>query len=1330
MDYSSLSEDEDSITENTSASSVLGVKGPLRFCRHSSTQKAHVVLRRVEIEENSDDEGDSSRIVYFSLYAQKRIDLKPGKELLMTVADGHFKGQAVMLQANIIDTQDVSDEEEKTQVAEEEESPSSPVPPLAVPPKMRKTWTKKAEVSPETEGTAPPPNPHVPAAIQATPVYQSQSVSTQPREQRSISTQTDSTLFSMSKAVGTEFVPSSSARLTAETPKPRLSVITDLALPPAQPTRESSLTPMEIDSRPQTPQIPAESTQLPSTHPPAQLHDTEEDMQMSAVSEHCLEAEDMQLSDDDDSDPPPLLPSVPSSSESVSYTTNHKPKPDLVVVSEKPKAAKKVMHNPFVSAGFVTEFVGETARVWENDVVRIENKAKGPSPVVSLKSESPRTTPPTQNAVASSSKVSLDQLREPSLTPIVPPTRTSIPSSSSTAARTTASDQPVKKAIPAALLRARQDSKIKDEERERQKKQGGTKESAKRGEGDFNTNASQECPGTGPCMPRGGSDKHSCGKRRPSTSWGRSRRSHDSPVRDSPLSPVLGYEKQEEREDWGSMDHADLVRELVESDNLHVWVRPEGGEQDVEHWVKRVRKRELEDPWRNLDYKNIRKSHKGIYVTFERDSQAYRLMNVSRVLKLSFNGRLCEITVEPLPTEKDVQAAAKAQGKLREEAIQKMQHTPIEDPGAQLLRDISDKTVGPEACKVVQREVGKQGEWSDMRSEAKAKCLQGSEITYHNTLGIRPSSFKATLPPPSAPKVLAAAKRPVVISGEWGPNKRAATILKANSLPHNQAVAPSKPLVSSKPQPPPPPVSPPPRETSPPPPPPPLPLLLPSAPPPDPPPPQPPKTTKWKRLNAAPLPGLVPAQACIKREQDSISPTIPRISTGNELFNKAINAAETGSGVNARKNSRFSSPVTPTIKTREAPPPPSPSSQSPVTNGPSAPNRPAVHPLPPKPTTSFRGTKRDAHSALDRVEPQHKKKRKIAHPWPTIEANHTALLEGDDPRQIKQIEFSGDGSLIALICSDRTIRIWSTDDRTELARLGHNAPVMGLAWLDDDVGIILLGGDGVIGKWIRTSHNHWTWAKVANAMAPRDSFSSDDCTCMAYMRDIVAISAQGSVKVWQWNRGSWQSLRSIARPNVTALGFMRDGTLLGGTKDGVLWVCEVPNGTLRAMAFLKGRISRIDVSVAKTGVLVTVGTASCYVNLQEERKGNIERFYTNETVASGFGGTFAAQGQGVVFGSSEGCAVVWDTKSGVPVYGLDHRIQDDDTIEAAASYDANGSRPGCLLTGTKSGLLSWWPQPNSKVSDGPSDFKGGRLTRDRSSKLSDLLLTAGEPLST
>ncbi|KAI0047039.1 hypothetical protein FA95DRAFT_1454733, partial [Auriscalpium vulgare] len=59
------------------AASVLGIKGHLRFRPHGSSQKAHVVLRRVELNDDSDDEEAQHPIVYFSLFARKRIEVKP-----------------------------------------------------------------------------------------------------------------------------------------------------------------------------------------------------------------------------------------------------------------------------------------------------------------------------------------------------------------------------------------------------------------------------------------------------------------------------------------------------------------------------------------------------------------------------------------------------------------------------------------------------------------------------------------------------------------------------------------------------------------------------------------------------------------------------------------------------------------------------------------------------------------------------------------------------------------------------------------------------------------------------------------------------------------------------------------------------------------------------------------------------------------------------------------------------------------------------------------------------------------------------------------------------
>lgn len=144
MDDSSLSESDD-LSMATTVASVLGIKGSLRFRPHKSSQKAHVVLRRVEVSDDSSDDGDSKQIVYYSLFAHKPIQVKPGKEILLTVSDGRFKDRAIMFEGDLRGPEEPSDDEEVTQVAEEEEELFLPPVREAIPPKMRRAWTRKID---------------------------------------------------------------------------------------------------------------------------------------------------------------------------------------------------------------------------------------------------------------------------------------------------------------------------------------------------------------------------------------------------------------------------------------------------------------------------------------------------------------------------------------------------------------------------------------------------------------------------------------------------------------------------------------------------------------------------------------------------------------------------------------------------------------------------------------------------------------------------------------------------------------------------------------------------------------------------------------------------------------------------------------------------------------------------------------------------------------------------------------------------------------------------------------------------------------------------------
>ena len=125
-------------SDEPTVTSVLGVKGQLRFHPHGSTQKAHVVLRQVDLAEESDDEGESS-MVYFSLFAQKRIEVKPGKEILLAVAtpDGKFLETPVVFAARVSSgdepSQDVSSQPSRNDFTSKTRAP-------VIPPKLRKPW--------------------------------------------------------------------------------------------------------------------------------------------------------------------------------------------------------------------------------------------------------------------------------------------------------------------------------------------------------------------------------------------------------------------------------------------------------------------------------------------------------------------------------------------------------------------------------------------------------------------------------------------------------------------------------------------------------------------------------------------------------------------------------------------------------------------------------------------------------------------------------------------------------------------------------------------------------------------------------------------------------------------------------------------------------------------------------------------------------------------------------------------------------------------------------------------------------------------------------------
>lgn len=139
MDGSAGAEEE-GIPQEPTVASILGIHGPLRFRTHGSTQKAHVVLRQIDLSDESGDEGDDPNMVYFSLFAQKRIEVKPGKEILLAIAspDGRFIDTPVIFAGSLVEPK-VEEKVEAPVQPPVEVVPAKPAV-YTMPPRMRKAW--------------------------------------------------------------------------------------------------------------------------------------------------------------------------------------------------------------------------------------------------------------------------------------------------------------------------------------------------------------------------------------------------------------------------------------------------------------------------------------------------------------------------------------------------------------------------------------------------------------------------------------------------------------------------------------------------------------------------------------------------------------------------------------------------------------------------------------------------------------------------------------------------------------------------------------------------------------------------------------------------------------------------------------------------------------------------------------------------------------------------------------------------------------------------------------------------------------------------------------
>ncbi|KAI0763660.1 hypothetical protein BC629DRAFT_1596860 [Irpex lacteus] len=1093
--------------EEPTAASILGIKGQLRFRPHGSTQKAHVVLRQVDWSpEDPDEEADSS-MVYFSLFAQKRIEVKPGKEILLAVAtpDGTFLDTPVIFAGKLTgeDADNVGGASDSTGF-----DFSSTLSNTTLPPKMRKTWSKRTVVQIESKPVLPP----------------------------------------LRTSVGTQ---------TGQ-PEPEVESLNEPEAPledSPSPRRDRSLSPMELDSAPSSPSpsspvslpevhhLPKDATKSASFSPPG-LGVPMSPQAQPAVSHARLLSVDLPSH----SETPPVLPAISQ--------------------SEPPRPASPVRPVP------IARDEDTTSRDRSPNDAHIKPPLRSPGTVtaVPLRVTVPAPLPDSTGRVVTPS---------PAVTP------------------TAAPYVPKRKIVPNPFV------------------SGGLLT-------DFvSTSAAKKDDSVGRVLPV------ESGSASPAEIPGLSH-SATSIAPSAVTSAVIASGK----DDGSDSDSSLSISTPSETPASPIRRTP----SPVSPASPSSSKVKVEDilPPRPPPQQPISNDNSLAYDPARPDLQLQRNVPL-------FPPPMAMPNFPPNLVRGAPSAPAPPQPSIPQWSNG---HVPPQQPPRTARRP----SLPPDS-----------------------KSLTPIPASsYSNPLGIRPAAPSGSWkhdkynpneqsPPPSLPTP-PVPKKPVPIGSGWPHNRHTNGHVAAKTGPRwSSGKAPAFVGASQ------------PTSVSP--------------------------VTSY-------LNGSSPTTAP--------NPPIPPQSSKAPLHNQESMQTSYSSGPPPPNNAPIPipqlngyerTPSTPAIPIPTSTPPAFVPASASVSRPRSSITLPSAHPLPVKPVSFVgelgtwspsMGIKRMGSPSLQSQSPDTRRARSFN--WPTSEPIFSLNLTSDTDPGIRTICHNSDGSLCAVTCYDKSVRILSTKTRTELAKLAHNMQVTAVAWMDRDAGVVTLGDNGIVSTWTRSAGNKWQWAKILDANAGR---SEDEPGCLAFAGDRIAISyPRVGVKVWLFIKGTWLPQRSILRQNVTAIKFVEEGeALIGGTTDGVLWYCQVPNGTLRAYSFMKSQVFALDVDPRGNHALAAqTGGKSHLVNIsQDDQKGKIEQVYflkdpdSEPGAAYDFGAFFASRGQRILFGTTRGCIMIWDRSNGNVVHGLNHG--EDHTIQAVSCFDGAQAADGHILTGSRQGHLTWFSQP-------------------------------------
>ncbi|MFF4507577.1 NACHT and WD repeat domain-containing protein [Streptomyces sp. NPDC001401] len=260
--------------------------------------------------------------------------------------------------------------------------------------------------------------------------------------------------------------------------------------------------------------------------------------------------------------------------------------------------------------------------------------------------------------------------------------------------------------------------------------------------------------------------------------------------------------------------------------------------------------------------------------------------------------------------------------------------------------------------------------------------------------------------------------------------------------------------------------------------------------------------------------------------------------------------------------------------------------------------------------------------------------------WDAATGKETATLTDGRKTSVKAVAFGHDGRTVASGRADGTVQLWDAVTGKRTATLTGQTEIASVAFSPDGRTVASGGRDNSV--WLWDAHTH----KPRNRRASEGhggvatmAFSPDGGMVASGSGHLVRLADPATGNLLATMNGQTVSGQT---GTVESLAFSQDGrTLVIGSSDGAVWVCEVSRHSMGIRATLYGR----------TGIVWSVGVTSDGRTLASGSRDGTVRVWdvaTHQTRATftGQGGAvkavaFSPDGHTLASGSSDGTVLLW-----------------------------------------------------------------------------------------